>query len=139
MGTREHAASTGTGAHASTTGKGRKQRITPLTKATTEVLREWLAERGGQPDEPLSPTSTGTPLTRNALARRIATHAACAAASCPTLSSVSSTGCDYVAPDFSSASRFAGREPARCASGVGERMMARDGLVQGLSQPGPAE
>jgi integrase/recombinase XerD len=64
------------------TGRGR---ITSLTKATTDVLRERLAERGGQPDEPLFPTSTGTPLTRKALARRIATHAACAAASCPSL------------------------------------------------------
>jgi integrase/recombinase XerD len=35
----------GTGAHATTTGKGRKQRITPLTKETAAVLRAWLAER----------------------------------------------------------------------------------------------
>ncbi|MGH2844697.1 MAG: tyrosine-type recombinase/integrase, partial [Thermoleophilaceae bacterium] len=65
----------GTGAHASTTGKGRKHRITPLTKATTAVLRVWLSERGEQPAEPLFPTSTGKPLTRKALARRIAKHA----------------------------------------------------------------
>ena len=75
----------GTGAHATTTGKGRKQRITPLTKATTEVLRVWLAERGGQPDEPLFPTSIGKPLTRKALARRIAKYAAHAAETCPSL------------------------------------------------------
>jgi len=41
----------GTGAHATTTGKGRKQRITPLTKETAAVLRAWLAERGGSPAE----------------------------------------------------------------------------------------
>lgn len=66
-----------------TTGKGRKQRITPLTKETVAVLRTWLAERGSSSDEPLFPTSTGTPLTRKALARRIAKHAAFAAEALP--------------------------------------------------------
>jgi site-specific recombinase XerD len=76
----------GTGAHATTIGKGRKHRITPLTKGTTAVLRAWLAERGGQPTEPLFPTSTGNQLTRKALARRITKHAALAAAErCPSL------------------------------------------------------
>jgi integrase/recombinase XerD len=75
----------GVGAHATTTGKGRKQRITPLTKATVAVLRVWLAERGSHPTEPLFPTSTGKPLTRKALARRIAKHATRAAERCPSL------------------------------------------------------
>ncbi|MCA1701476.1 MAG: tyrosine-type recombinase/integrase [Actinobacteria bacterium] len=75
----------GTGAHATTTGKGRKQRITPLTKATVAVLRTWLAERGGRPTDPLFPTSTGKPLSRKALARRIAKHVSQAADRCPSL------------------------------------------------------
>ena len=75
----------GTGAHATTTGKGRKQRITPPTKQTAAVLRVWLAERGSPPAEPLFPTSTGKPLTRKALARRIAKHATHAAERCPSL------------------------------------------------------
>ncbi len=75
----------GSGAHVTTTGKGRKQRITPLTKQTAAVLRVWLAERGGSPDDPLFPTSTGRPLTRKALARRIGKHAARAADRCPSL------------------------------------------------------
>jgi integrase/recombinase XerD len=75
----------GTGAHATTTGKGRKQRITPLTKHTAAVLRVWLAERGSPPTEPLFPTSTGKPLTRKALARRIAKHATHAAERCQSL------------------------------------------------------
>ncbi len=49
------------------------------------LLRVWLAERGGQPAEPLFPTSTGKPLTRKALARRIARHATHAAQRCPSL------------------------------------------------------
>ncbi len=75
----------GTGAHVSCTGKGRKQRITPLTAATTAVLRGWLAERGGLPADPLFITRRGTPLSRDALERRIAKYAATAALSCPAL------------------------------------------------------
>jgi integrase/recombinase XerD len=75
----------GTGAHATTTGKGRKQRITPLTKQTAAVVRVWLAERGSPSAEPLFPTSTGKPLTRKALARRIAKHATHAGERCQSL------------------------------------------------------
>ncbi len=49
------------------------------------MLREWLAERGGLPAEPLFPTSTGKPLTPEALARRIAKHATHAAERCRSL------------------------------------------------------
>jgi integrase/recombinase XerD len=48
----------GAGAHLSCLGKGRKQRITPLTKQTVALLRTWLAERAGQHDQPLFPTRT---------------------------------------------------------------------------------
>jgi integrase/recombinase XerD len=74
----------GTGAHVSCTGKGRKQRITPLTAATVAVLRGWLAERGGLPADPLFVTRRGTPLSRDALERRIARYTT-AAGSCPAL------------------------------------------------------
>ena len=75
----------GTGAHVSCLGKGRKQRITPLTAATVAVLRAWLAERGGLPADPLFLTRRGTPLSRDALERRIARYTATAALTCPTL------------------------------------------------------
>jgi len=75
----------GTGAHVSCTGKGRKQRITPLTSATVRVLRAWLAERGGQPGEPLFPTRTGGRLSRDAIEHRLAKHAATAASRCSSL------------------------------------------------------
>ena len=75
----------GTGAHVSCRGKGRKERITPLTRATVAVLRVWLAERGGAPIDPLFPTSTGTPLSRDAVEHRLAKYAGVAAAACPSL------------------------------------------------------
>jgi len=75
----------GTGAHIKCLGKGRKQRITPLTTGTISVLTAWLAECGGLPTDPLFPTRRGAPLSRDALERRVAKHAAAAAQSCPTL------------------------------------------------------
>jgi site-specific recombinase XerD len=75
----------GTGAHVCCTGKGRKQRITPLTTTTTAVLRAWLAERHGQPEQPLFPARADGQLSRDAVERRIAKHTAAAAARCPSL------------------------------------------------------
>src|SRR6266567_8831772 len=75
----------GTGAHVSCLGKGRKQRITPLTATTVAVLGAWLAERAGLPADPLFITRRSTPLSRDALERRIARYTATAALSCPTL------------------------------------------------------
>jgi site-specific recombinase XerD len=75
----------GTGAHVSCTGKGRKQRAVPLTKTAQAVLRAWMNERGGDPCDPLFPTRTGRRLSRDAVERRIAIHAAAAAANCPSL------------------------------------------------------
>jgi site-specific recombinase XerD len=75
----------GSGPHVSCVGKGRKERITPLTKPTIAVLKTWLAERAGHPYDPAFPTRTGRALSRDALQRRLAEHAATAALTCPTL------------------------------------------------------
>ncbi len=75
----------GAGAYVSCHGKGRKDRITPLTADTIAVLRVWLAERAGHPDEPLFPTSRGTRLSHDALARRLTKHGSTAAQVCPSL------------------------------------------------------
>ena len=75
----------GTGAHVSCRGKGRKERITPLTRSTVAVLRVWLAERASDATDPLFPTTIGTPLSRDAIERRIAKYAVAATAACPSL------------------------------------------------------
>jgi integrase len=77
--------SLGRSAHLSCIGKGRKQRCTPLTRPTVTTLRAWLRERGGQPADPLFPTSRGRALSRDTVALLITRHAATAAQSCPSL------------------------------------------------------
>ncbi len=71
--------------HIQATGKGRKQRITPLTSQTTDVLRRWTKERAGNPDQPLLPTSGGRALSRDAVALLVSRHARSASHNCPTL------------------------------------------------------
>jgi integrase len=75
----------GAGAHVACHGKGRKDRVTPLTTPTAKVLRAWLAELAPAPTSTVFPTSTGTPLSRDAIEHRIALHVAKAANDCPSL------------------------------------------------------
>jgi len=77
----------GTGPHLRTEGKGRKERVAPLTRQTVAVLKIWTRERGGLPADPLFPTRTGRPLTRDAIERRLAKHVSSAQTKCPTLHS----------------------------------------------------
>ena len=77
----------GVGANVHTVGKGRKERRTPLIPATRTILKAWLRERAGAPDEPLFPTITGKSLSRDAIERRLTIHLASAAASCPSIAS----------------------------------------------------
>jgi integrase/recombinase XerD len=75
----------GTGAHVRSHGKGRKQRCTPLSKSTVAMLRAWMKERHGAPDDPLFPTRRGTQLTRRAVELLVDKHTVTAARSCPSL------------------------------------------------------
>ncbi len=75
----------GIGANIRCEGKGRKQRAVPLTGPVEALLRPWLTERGGHPEDPLFPTRTGRRLSRDAVALRVSTHAATAAKRCPSL------------------------------------------------------
>ncbi len=73
------------GAHVRCEGKGRKQRITPLTRQTVTVLRAWLTENPGQPVDPLLCALHGGQLSRDAIERLVSKHTAVAARACPTL------------------------------------------------------
>lgn len=75
----------GDGANVACEGKGRKHRAVPLTGPVISLIRAWLTERAGRPGDPLFCTRTGRRLSRDAVALRIRTHTATAAAHCPSL------------------------------------------------------
>ena len=74
-----------TGAHLRCEGKGRKQRCTPLRRDATAVLAAWLREQRGQAQEPVFPSTRGTPLSRDAVEQLLAKHVATAQERCPSL------------------------------------------------------
>jgi integrase len=65
--------------------KGRKERITPLARPVITVLRAWLGERHGEPEQPLFPNRTGGRLSRDAIEKRLAAHVTAAVDGCPSL------------------------------------------------------
>jgi integrase/recombinase XerD len=73
------------GAYVRCRGKGRKDRCTPLSRPTRQVLQAWLRERGGLPASPLFPNRSGQHLTRGAIWRLVVKHAATARDGCPSL------------------------------------------------------
>lgn len=75
----------GTGAHIRCTGKGRKERATPLTATTVDVLRAWLAERRPAPTDPLFVTTRGRPLSRYGINDILDRHLTTAVRTCPSL------------------------------------------------------
>jgi site-specific recombinase XerD len=75
----------GAGAHLRCMGKGRKERCTPLTSQTVAVLRAWLHAQPGAPTDPLFPSRHGGALSRDAVERLVAKHAAAAQPRCPSL------------------------------------------------------
>ena len=73
------------GANVHTIGKGSKERRTPLVASTKAILHAWLSECPGAPSDPLFPTITGRPPSRDAIEHRLAHHVALARAACPSL------------------------------------------------------
>ena len=73
------------GPHVRCVGKGRKERCTPLTAPAVAALRSWLAERGGNPGDPLFPARRGTTLSTDAVESLVTKYAQTAASSCPSL------------------------------------------------------
>ena len=66
-------------------GKGRKERVTPIRRELTLVLRSWLREREGTPSDPLFPSARGMSLSRDGVAYLLARHVATASINCPQL------------------------------------------------------
>ena len=75
----------GAGSHVACTGKGRRQRITPLTRATISTMTTYLSERITRPGAALFCGPHGQHLSRDALEHRLATHVATATVTCPSL------------------------------------------------------
>jgi integrase/recombinase XerD len=75
----------GAGAHVRCLGKGRKMRCTPLGPDVAVVLKEWLSEQNGAPDDPVFPSLHGGRLSADAFQRLVARHVATARQACPSL------------------------------------------------------
>lgn len=71
-----------TGPHVRCYGKGRKERCTPLTRHTVNVLRVWLTETGHHDDQPVFPTRRGGPLKPDSVGDLVDRHVATARARC---------------------------------------------------------
>jgi len=66
-------------------GKGRKERLTPLSRPTAAHLRRWLHECPAGATAPLFPARHGGALSRDAVARLLTKHTRAAATTCPAL------------------------------------------------------
>ncbi len=75
----------GTGSHVRVIGKGRKERCTPMSKATRAVMAAWLREPGRSPDQPVFPNARGGPLSSHGVHHLLAKHVATASLNCPSL------------------------------------------------------
>ncbi len=74
-----------TGAHVRVVGKGRKERSTPLTKGTADVLRAWLREIESNDDAIVFPSARGARLSADGVQYLLAKHAAHACQTCTSL------------------------------------------------------
>lgn len=75
----------GHGAHVRCLVKGRKERCTPLTKATSSVVGEWLKETATEASSPLFPTVRKNRLSADAVQDLVARHVKGATTTCPSL------------------------------------------------------
>ncbi len=74
-----------TGAHVRVVGKGRKERSTPLTKSTAEVLRSWMREIEPSEYAVVFPSARGTRMSADGVQYLLTKHAARACQSCASL------------------------------------------------------
>lgn len=66
-------------------GKGRKERVVPLWKKTTKLLRSWLSDIGDDPQKPIFPNRLGHSMTRSGVEKRLRVAAYRAQQRCPSL------------------------------------------------------
>ena len=76
-----------TGAHVRCHGKGRKERCTPLDRATVAVLRVWVNDLGAASSHVVFPSRRGGRLSTDAVERLLAKHVATAKCACTTIAS----------------------------------------------------
>jgi site-specific recombinase XerD len=74
-----------TGAHVHVVGKGRKERSTPLTKATADVMRAWLCEIKPGDDAIVFPSARGVRLSADGVQYLLEKHVAHASQTCTSL------------------------------------------------------
>jgi site-specific recombinase XerD len=75
----------GVGAHLRVIGKGRRERCTPLAKATRAVLKAWLREPARGEDNVLFPNARGGRLSVHGVQYLLNKHRRTAARTCPSL------------------------------------------------------
>jgi len=75
----------GKGVYLHCQGKGRKDRCVPLTKSTANVLRNWMKERNGNPDDPIFTNARGHILSRDGVAYILKKYVTLAGKTCPSL------------------------------------------------------
>jgi site-specific recombinase XerD len=66
-------------------GKGRKERVVPLWKQTTRVLKSWLSDISHVPQQAIFPNRLGQPMTRSGVQKRLQVAATTARQGCPSL------------------------------------------------------
>ncbi len=74
-----------TGAHVRCEGKGRKERATPLRKDCVRMLKSWMKEQSGDPNEPVFTSIRGGKLSRDAVENIVRKYVDLASKDCPTL------------------------------------------------------
>ena len=66
-------------------GKGRKQRVVPLWKRTSHIIRHWLPQIEQHPHNPLFPNRFGKTMTRSGVEKQLRVAVAKARQQCPSL------------------------------------------------------
>lgn len=66
-------------------GKGRKERVVPLSKSTTMLMRRWMRAIGADIQQPLFPNRFGQSMSRSGVEKRLQVAVGLAGSSCPSL------------------------------------------------------